>query len=182
MTKLTAVYLTKTLHVLAALTRTDPPQGDEPVSALIGTGLPVRFIGQLPVNVTFHATDLSAVTVDDQPDVLVNRQSYRVVKDPQTQALQVTGVGAANQVQLTIDHQSGAAVTVAFTANVSGEAIVILQKLTTPSTPPIIAAPFQVVSGVNPVPGLTGFVKNDLWNMYALVQGLPPVSSQITVT
>ena len=54
MTKLTAVYLTKTLHVLAALTRTDPPQGDEPVSALIGTGLPVRFIGQLPVNVTFH--------------------------------------------------------------------------------------------------------------------------------
>lgn len=179
MTKLTAVYLTKTLHVLAALTRTDPPQGDEPVSALIGTGLPVRFIGQLPVNVTFHATDLSAVTVDDQPDVLVNRQNYQVAPDPKTQALQVTAVGPANLVTPAIVSTSGATIQVALPTPVP--AIVVLQKVMVPSPPPFITPLFTNPFNPAIALGTSAFAVGDVWNMYALVQGLPPISSQIKV-
>jgi len=179
MTKLTAVYLTKTLHVLAALTRTDPPQGDEPVSALIGTGLPVRFIGQLPVNVTFHATDLSAVTVDDQPDVLVNRQNYQVAPDPKTQALQVTAVGPTNLVTPAIVSASSATIQVALPTPVP--AIVVLQQLTPVSPPPFIKSLLTIPFVPTPVLGASAFAPGDVWNMYVLVLGLPPVSQKFTV-
>lgn len=179
MTKLTAVYLNRTSHVLAALTRTDPPQTAEPVSALIGTGLLVRFIGQLLLDVTFYARDLSVVTVDDQPDVVVNPQGYQVVQDPVTRALQVTGVGASGQVTLTIDTTSGAAVTV----NMAGSlpAIVVLQKVKPTSSPPVIVPLLTVPLGSAIAMPASAFASGDNWNMYALVQTLPPVSQAIPV-
>ena len=97
MSKLTVVYLKDTGHVLAALTRADPPQGTEPVSALVGTGLPVRFVGRPPADVTVPAEDLAAVTVDDQPEVVISPQSFQVIfRIRKGQALQVKNAGAAS--------------------------------------------------------------------------------------
>lgn len=180
MTKLTAVYLKRTSHVLAALTRTDPPQTDEPVDALIGTGLQVRFIGQLPLNLTFYARDLSAVTVDDQPDVLINRQNYQVVQDPATRAFQVTGVGPQGLVVPDITTANGARVTVN-TAQ-SWPAIVVLQKLLGAGSPPPVIVPLLTVP-FGPAAALpaSAVASGDKWNMYALVQTLPPFSQTIAV-
>lgn len=180
MTKLTAVYLKRTSHVLAALTRTDPPQTDEPVSALIGSGLLVRFIGQLPLNITFYAQDLSAVTVDNQPDVLINRQNYQVVQDPTTGAFQVTGVGAQGLVVPDITTTKGATVTV--NTALSWPAIVVLQKLLgAASPPPVIVSLLTIPSAPALVLPKSAFASGDKWNMYALVQTLPPFSQTITV-
>jgi hypothetical protein len=185
MTKLTVVYLQSTMHVLAALTRTDPPQADEPVSALIGTGLPVRFIGQLPVDLILHAQDLSAVTVDNQPDVLINPQNFQVAQDQQSQALQVIAAGVpGSTVNCTIDHTSGAAITVTGVLSApSLQAVVVLQKLTPPRPAPTILPPVTLTMGVStPVHDKSGFLAGDTWNVYALVKTLLPTAQSVHVT
>lgn len=108
MTKLTVVYLSDTGHVLAALTRADPPTGTEQVSALVGTGLPVRFIGNLRADAIVAAQCLAVATFDDQPGVVTSPQSFIV--DSKSPA-QVQNAGASSQVTLAISHVSGATVT-----------------------------------------------------------------------
>ena len=65
MSKLTVVYLKTTGHVLAALTRAAPPEGDEPVTALVGTSLTVRASDRRWPMLPFPLELLAAVTVDD---------------------------------------------------------------------------------------------------------------------
>jgi hypothetical protein len=196
MSKLTVVYLKDAGHVLAALTRADPPAGDEPVSALIGAGLPVSAIAGTPAPVTLPAQYLAAVTVDDdQPptpgglDVLINPQNFQVVLDPQGQRPpKVQDVGGG-QVDLKIT-TSGATVTVTnVTSATSLPAVVVLQKVPSPSPPatgppnllsPVtnVLSPVTVtVGGGTVVSGSTGFAQGDTWNMFAFVQGLPPTAS-----
>jgi hypothetical protein len=179
MIKLTVVYLNSTGHVLAALTRADPPQGTEQASALVGTGLLVRFIGSLPADATVSAQDLAVVTVDDQSGVVISPQSFMVTFDSKGQA-QVQNAGAANQITLAIDTTSGATVT---GATAQGPAWVGLQKVTSPSLAPTTLS--QVSVGPGPhgsvVAGPGGFTSGDKWNMYALVPGVQPAIKQITV-
>ena len=84
MSKLTVVFLKDTGHVLAALTRADPPTAGEQVSALVGTGLPMGAIDGTSADVIVPVANLDAVTVDDQPEVLLDPQGFQVVEDPQT--------------------------------------------------------------------------------------------------
>lgn len=177
MSKLTVVYLTDTWHVLAALARTEPPQIAEPASALVGSGLPVRFIGTLPADATVSAQDLAVATVDDQPEVVVSPQSFKVVFDSQGKP-QVQNAGAAGQVKLTITATAGATVS---GVNVSLPARVGLQKVTSSSLAPAVLSPVTVGLGGTVVAGPAGFAANDTWNMYVLVQGLQPVAQLITV-
>ena len=86
MSKLTVVFLKDTGHVLAALTRADPPAAGEQVSALVGTGLPMGAIDGTSADVIVPVANLDAVTVDDQPEVLLDPQGFQVVEDPQTAA------------------------------------------------------------------------------------------------
>lgn len=177
MSKLTVVYLKDAGHVLAALTRADPPQQAEPASALVGIGLPVRFIDNLPADVTLPAQDLATVTVDDQPEVVVGPQGFQVVQDSQGQP-QVTNVGAASHVTLAIDTSAGATVTL---SNATLPAMVVLQKVASPSLPPTIVSPVTVGPGGTVVLGKAGFTTGQKWNMYLFVQGLQPVAQQITI-
>jgi hypothetical protein len=184
MSKLTVVYLKDTGHVLAALTRANPPAAAEPVSALVGTGLPVSFMGGLSLDVSFPAQDLAAVTVDDRPDVVIAPQDYQVVQDPQSQAPpQVNDLGSPHQVTFAITASAGATVAV---ANARLPARVVLQKATSATSAPTVSAP-TVVSQVDIGPGSTvvagpsGFTAGDTWNMYVLVQGLAPTAGKVTV-
>ncbi|HJY95653.1 MAG TPA: hypothetical protein VJ371_11910 [Streptosporangiaceae bacterium] len=181
MTKVTVVYLKDTGHVLAALTRANPPQGTEQVSALVGTGLPVRFIGGHQADATVAAQDLDLATVDDQPGVVTNPQSFRVTFDAKGQA-QVTSAGAASQITLDITTSSGATVTGATT---QVPARVGLQKVVTSSSlAPAKLNPVTVGPGASGtvVAGPAGFALHDIWNMYVLVQGLQPNVQQLTVS
>jgi hypothetical protein len=182
MSKLTVVYLKTTGHVLAALTRADPPEGDEPVTALVGSSLTASAIGTVAADVAFPASVLAAVTVDDdQPDVLINPQNFQVVEDPQGQAPpQVKNFGVPGIVVLSLSTAAGAKVTVTnVPSSTSLPAVVVLQKVTSPSLAPTILSPVTVSVGPGGtvVADTTGFAPNDTWNMYAFVQGQPPVAS-----
>lgn len=81
MSALTVVYLAATGHVLAALTRTTGPPDGEPVSALVGDGLPVRLF-ENSAGVTVPSNLLAAVAVDDDASgVLDDPRSQRVVEE-----------------------------------------------------------------------------------------------------
>ena len=185
MSKLTVVFLKDTGHVLAALTRADPPASAEPVSALVNKGLPVSAVDGTPADVILPAANLAAVTVaDDQPEVLINPQNFQVIQDPQGQAPpQVKNVGVpGSTITLTLDAASGATVTVTgMPSATSLPAVVVLQKVTSPSLAPTILAPVTVTvgSGGTVVSDQTGFAANDRWNMLAFVQGLRPVASGV---
>lgn len=181
MSKLTLVYLKDTGHVLAALTRADPPAGDEPVTALIGAGLPVGTIAETSADVTMPAQGLAAVTVDDdQPEVLINPQNFQVVPDPQGGGSpKVKNVGGTGQIVLSVS-TSGARVTVTNVPSATSlSAVVVLQNIKSPSVAPDILSPVTVTvgSGGTVVSGSTGFAQGDTWNMFAFVQGLPPAAS-----
>ncbi len=186
MSKLTVVYLKDTGHVLAALTRADPPPGDEPVTALVGGGLPVSAVGAKPADFTMPAKDLDTLTVDDdRPEVLIDPQKFQVVKDPQGLAPPtVTYVGVqGGSVSLNLDTASGATVTVTDVSSATSlPAVVVLQKVTSPSLPPTVLAPVTVAVGPagTVVAGSTGFAKNDRWNLVAFVQGQRPKASGVT--
>ena len=180
MSKLTVVYLKDTGHVLAALTRADPPTAGEPVGALVNNGLPVSAVGVTAADFTVPVKDLAILTVDDdQPGVLTDPQNFEVAQDPQTQTLQVkTGGVPGSSVTFAIDGNTGASVTVTsvFTAT-SLPTVVVLQKVTSPTSAPTILAPVPVaVDSPTVVAGQTGFATGDKWNMYAFVQGLLPAA------
>jgi hypothetical protein len=177
MTKLTVVYMQDTGHVLAALTRTDPPQGTEPVSALVGTSLLVRFIGNLPASAAVSAQDLNIATVDDQPGVVIGPQGFMVTFDPKGQA-QVGRAKAANQFTLAIDTTLGATIS---GATVGQNARVGLQKVTPSGLPPTTLFRTTVAAGFAIVAPTSEFTSGDIWNMYALVPGFEPAFAQIPV-
>jgi len=186
MTKLTVVQLKDTGHVLAALTRADPPQGTEQASTLVGAGLPLSSVGGVAADFTVPAQDLAPVTVDDQPEVLINPQGFQVVQDPQGQAPpQVKNVGVpGSSVDLTIAASSGAAVKVTGVSSATTlQAVVVLQNVTTPNLAATILPTVTVTIGTaTPVSGKTGFVTGDKWNVYAFVQSLSPAANEVTVT
>lgn len=174
MSKLTVVYLKDTGNVLAALTRADPPATDEPVTALVGTALPVSAFGKATAGLTVSAQDLAAVTVDDQPDVVAGPQGFQVVADPQG-ALQVTSASPPGHVSLSVTVATGATVAVGTTPL---PAMVVLQKVTTPSLPPTILSPVTVGPGTTPVFSKSLFATGETWNLYAFVQGMYPAAEQ----
>jgi len=183
MTKLTVVQLKDTGHVLAALTRADPPQGTEPVGALVGVGLPVSSVDGVTADFTVPAQDLAPVTVDDQPEVLLNPQGFLVVQDPQGQAPQVTNVSASGQVAFAISASSGASVTVSnVTSATKLPVVVVLQNVTSSQAPAILPTVTAAVGAATAVSGKTGFVTGDKWKTYAFVQGLSPTAEEVTVT
>jgi hypothetical protein len=177
MSALTVVFLKDTGHVLAALTRADPPAPGEPVGALVDTGLPLATIDGTTTDVTIPVGNLDAVTVDDQPEVLLNPQGFQVIQDPQkVLPPKVTSVGVGGStVTLSISTTNGAAVKVTVTGGLvtSLTAVVVLQNVTTPSPALIVVRSVTVGSStvVDP-PGVYG--SGEKWNMYAFVQGLVP--------
>lgn len=187
MSKLTVVYLADTGHVLAALTRADPPAAAEPVGALVNKGLPVSAVDATAADITVPVANLASVTVDDtQPDVLVNPQNFQVVQDQQTQKPQVKNVGVAGStVGMALDHGSGATVTVTNVPTATSlPAVVVLQKVTSPGLPPTILAPVTITvgSGGTVVCDQAGFAVGDKWKAYAFVQGLVPKALALAVT
>lgn len=185
MTKITVVQLKDTGHVLAALTRADPPQGTEQADALVGAGLRVSAAGGLAADFTVPAQDLTLVTVDGQPEVLLNPQGYQVVPDPQGQApAQVKNVGVpGSSVIPTIGAGAGAEVKVTGVSSATTlQVVVVLQNATTPNQAPIVLpAVTATVGAATAVSGKTGFVTGDKWNVYAFVQGLSPTAVEVTV-
>lgn len=185
MTKLTVVFLKDSKHVLAALTRADPPAANEPVSALVDTGLPLAVIDGTPADVTFPVAKLDAVTVDDQPEVLFDPQGFQVVLDPQNLLPpKVTSVGVVGSVVTpSISATTGAAVQV--TGPPSSPpltAVVVLQNITAPAPTRIVVG--QVTPGSSPaVVDSKGVYKaGDKWTVYTFVQTLQPtVSAAVTV-
>jgi len=177
MSALTVVFLKDTGHVLAALTRADPPAAGEPVSALVDTGLPLAVIDGTPTDVTLPVANLDAVTVDDQPEVLLNPQGFQVIQDPQKLLPpKVTSVGiVGSAVTPSISATNGAAVNVTGVPATSLTAVVVLQKVTAPSPVLIVVHPVTVGSStvVDP-PGV--YVANEKWNVYAFVQMLQPTA------
>jgi hypothetical protein len=180
MTKLTVVFLKDTGHVLAALTRADPPAAGEQVSAFVDTGLPVAAIGGTPSDVTVPVANLDAITVDDLPKVLLSPQGFQVVQDPQKLVPpKVAGVGVVGStVDLAIDSTSGASVTVTnVPSDTSLTAVVVMQKVAPSSAAPLIVVGPVTVGSKTVVAAQTGFVTGDKVNMYAFVQKLQPKAS-----
>ena len=144
MSKLTVVYLKDTGHVLAALTRADPPEGDEPVTALVGTGL----AGER------HRTAAADVTVPvNVPGCRHRRRrpargrdqpaEFQVVEDPQDTrhptGKEFGAPGSTSPSHSTAPrarrhgHDRATATSL--------PAVVVLQKVTSPSLAPTILAP-----------------------------------------
>jgi hypothetical protein len=85
--RLTAIHVARTGHVLAALTRTTEPPANEQASTLVGTGLPVRFTitpgAAAPPEarvVTVPADLLAATTVADGAAVFDDPRAFQVVE------------------------------------------------------------------------------------------------------
>ncbi len=187
MSTITIVNLTDTGHVLAALTRADPPTGDEPVTALVGAGLPVRGIDTAAADIILPAANLAAATVDfDHPEqVLLNPQNFQVVQDPQTGDRTLQNIGVQAQVTVNISAALGATVKVTNVQSaISLPALVVLQKVTSPSLPPTILSPVTITVGPGGTVVLdpTGFKSGDDWNVYAFVQGQKPTASGVHIS
>ena len=84
MSRLTVVFLKDTRHVLAALTRADPPASRRAGQRARRHGPPDRCHRRDVGHVIVPVANLDAVTVDDQPEVLLDPQGFQVVEDPQT--------------------------------------------------------------------------------------------------
>jgi hypothetical protein len=183
MSRLTAVFLKDTRHVLAALTRADPPTASEQVNALVGAGLP---IGPPVDGTTVPVAKLDAVTVDDQLEVLLDPWGFQVVEDPQKlQPPTVTTVGVmGSTVDLAISQVQGASVKVTNVPSApSLTAVVVLQKVASSSPAPLIVVTTVPVGSQKVVVAPGEFLTNDTWNMYAFVQTLrPAVSLALAVT
>jgi hypothetical protein len=189
MTALTVVYLKDTGHVLAAVTTAVPPEGSEPVKALVGAHLPWRGTGQASVDVTFPDHLLAAVTVvENLPDIsrsgvpratpLIDPQAFQVVKDPQNKtppkvttfpstAIAPTAQLAFASLKLTVTLTN-----VPVTASLP--AIVVLQEITTPAQAGTIVAPVTVTGATSGTTVATGFQTGQTWSAFAFVQGMPP--------
>lgn len=180
MSKLTVVFLKDTEHVLAALTRADPPAIGEQVGALVGTGLPIGAIDGTSADVIVPVANLDAVTVDDQPEVLLDPQGFQVVEDPQQlKPPTVTSAGVVgSSVELAISQAQGASVKVTNVPSaLSLTAVVVLQKVASSSPAPLILVTTVTVGSAKVVAAPGVFVTNDKWNFSAFVQTLRPAAS-----
>ena len=174
MSKLTVVFLKDTGHVLAGLTRADPPAATEPASALIGAGFTLGPVDGASTAITIPAAMLAAVTVDDQPGVVLDPLGFQVIEDPQQlKPPTVTAAGVAGStVDTTISHlaAAGATVTVSNMPLAALTAVLVLQQVTVPSPPPRIVVTTLTVGTAQMVSG--GFTAGDTWDVYAFVQTL----------
>lgn len=181
MSALTVVYLDSTRNVLAALTRAAPPGAGEPVTALVGNGLPVRAVGPTSTHFAFPVKILAAVTVSDTlPDVVIDPQAFQVVDDPQNKTLHhVTSFPPATasspNVGLTLDTTNGAVVTLQNVPfGTSLQAVVVLQKVTTqPQAARILTQQTVTDAGLRVALG-RDFATGETWEFSAFVLGLPP--------
>ncbi len=184
MSKLTVVFLKDAGHVLAGLTRADPPAATEPVSALIGAGFTLGPVDGASAAITIPAAMLDAVTVDDQPGVVLDPLGFQVIEDPQgLKPPTVTAAGVAgSSVNATISHlAAGATVTVSNMPLAALRAVLVLQQVTVPRPPPRIVVTTLTVGTAQMVSG--GFTAGDTWDVYAFVQTLGLVfSPAVTVT
>ena len=81
-------------------------------------------------------------------------------------------------VDLAISHAFGATVTVKNVPSApSLTAVVVLQKVASPSPAPLILVSTVTVGSQTVVAAPNGFVTGDKWNMYAFVQTLRPAAS-----
>jgi hypothetical protein len=193
MTALTVVYLKSTGHILAALTRAEPPAAGEPLITLLGSHLSWHGTGQATVDVAFHAPLLDAATVDDKwPDVsrsgtplatpLIDPQAFQVVQDPQNKTPPkvtkfATAFGApAAHLNLVATPAPRLTVTLAnVSSSASLPAIVVLQKVTIPSQAGTVLPPTTVTGAVyGTVVANSGFNAGDTWSVFVFVQGMPP--------
>jgi len=182
MSKLTVVFLKDTGHVLAALTRADPPTATESASDLVGAGVAVGPVGGTSAAITIPAAMLDTATVDDQPEVVLDPLGFQVVQDPQgLKPPTVTAVGVpGSSVPMTISHTVGATVTVQNMPLTLLTAVLVLQQVAVPSPQPRIVVTTLTVGTAKVVSG--GFTQGDTWDMYAFVQTLGlAVSPAVTV-
>ncbi len=184
MSALTVVFLKDSGHVLAALTRADPPAPGEPVGALVDTGLPLAAIDGTTADVIIPVGNLDAVTVDDQPEVLLNPQGFQVIQDPQkVLPPTVTSVGVGGStVTPSISASNGAEVQVTGVSATSLSAVVVLQQKTPAPGPTLIVVHSVTVGSPTVVDPPGAYVHPDTWNMYAFVQGLAPTAKVVSVT
>jgi hypothetical protein len=178
MSKLTVIYLQATGHVLAAVTRAVPAETTEPITALIGPYLPVRSIGSdsQPVTLTFSADLLRAVTVNDQPNVVVNPQGFQVIQ--QDSAVQVTPVVAAGGLNTVLSPEGVTVGPVKPTPNNSLPVMVVLRKVaTTPSvpTPTVLSSFIPALNDTVVLP--IALAEKDTWVTLTLVSGYAPVAN-----
>lgn len=81
MTTLTVIYGRSTGHVLAAVTRREPPAADEDPAGLVGSGLPLRSVGLLtPPDMITVPADRLATAVVESDTVLEAPRQYQVVE------------------------------------------------------------------------------------------------------
>lgn len=81
MTTLTVIYARSTGHVLAAVTRREPPAGDEDPAGLVGSGLPLRSVGlPTPPDMITVPADRLASAVVESDTVLEDPRQYQVVE------------------------------------------------------------------------------------------------------
>lgn len=184
MSKLTVVFLKDTGHVLAALTRADPPAIADSVSALVGAGLSIGPVGEATSVVTILEAMLDAVTVDDQPGVTLDPLGFAVVKDPQglkPPTVTAATVSSGTPVVTKISQAAGALTTLQTSPTASATAVLVLRKVASPSPAPIIVVTTLIVG--TPQVIASGFTQHDTWDVYAFVQNLAiVVSPAVAVT
>jgi hypothetical protein len=192
MSMLTVVYLQSTRNVLAALTRAAPPGPGEPVTALVGTSLPVRAVGSTSTNMTIPASALAAVTVNDtQPDAVLDPQGFQVVDDPQDKTVHlVTPIPPPTgspppTISLKLDTTNGAVMKATHVATPTLTLVAVLQKVTMPPQAATVIGPVTLVISSGSVsftaaPG-TEFATSETWDFAVFIQAMPPQAISTTL-
>jgi hypothetical protein len=186
MSMLTVVYMQSTNSVLAAVTRAAPPEPGEPVTALVGTSLPVSAIGQTSIQMAIPASALAAVTVNDtQPDALLHPHSFQVVDDPQDKTIhhvipltRPPAIPPPPKITLTLSKAAGAVIHVAHVAQttltIDGVLQNVLPKLQAATlTGPVKIGPSNTAVKYPVAPG-SQFQAGETWSLAVFIQGMPP--------
>jgi hypothetical protein len=192
MTALTVVYLKLTRNVLAAVTRATPPGAAEPVTALVGTALPVRAVGSTATHIAIPASELAAVTVNDtHPYAVLDPQAFQVVDDPQNKpAQQVTHLPPPAgtpppAITLTLNKTKGAFIKVTHVHTKMLTVAAVLQKVTMPPQAATVIGPVTIGPSPGPVfytfAAATEFATGETWDFAVFVQAMPPQAISKTV-
>ena len=183
MSKLTVIYLQDTKQILAAVSRAAPPEGEEPVTTLVGSSLPVRSIsGQSSTGASASSLDLSipanllaAATVDLKPEVLLNPRDFQVVEDPSDLThpkVQALVPGAGTGVTLS---PIGVTVNITSAPPTDLPILIVLKSAsqTAPALAPIVL-PGAIPKGESKAQLVTALPVGSKWNILTIVSGLKP--------
>lgn len=191
MTMLTVVYLQSTGNVLAALTRAAPPGPGEPVTALVGTSLPVRAVGSTSTQMTIPASALAAVTVNDtQPDAVLDPQGFQVVDDPQDKTVHlVTPIPQPTAsppptITPALDVTHGAVISAAHVTTATLTVVAVLQKVTMPPQAATVIGPVTLVissgsASFTAAPGTE--LASATWDFAAFTAGMLPQATSASL-